>query len=154
MKTFKWFITVLVASVTLGLFTVASASTLMNIKLKNETGGILKLEGSEIGSHPGNFSWHRKPPQELAPGEKILVVEHHQTEFAKAQVMFAELKYYLASDPSNRCTIILWRNKHPGDDSWERGNRLKECTGNLTINLERENDGEDNKVVFNLKKTN
>ncbi len=72
----------------LTLFAIAA----MNIKLKNETGGILKLEGSEIGSYPGNFSWHRKPPQELAPGEKILVVEHHQTEFAEDQVMFARLK--------------------------------------------------------------
>ncbi len=154
MKILKVFITALIVSITLGLITVANASTLLNTKIINNTRSILVLRSSDAGSGATNsWAWHRKPPIKLMPGQEYHVVVWHDTDIDFYQTMFVSFAYSILNDPTGACYIKLKRFSVQFTRVWDRGTRVKSCTGNnLSIKLERENFGENNKVTFEMKK--
>ena len=156
MKILKVFITALIVSITLGLITVANASTLLNTKIINNTRSILILRSSDAGKDSGqkddSWEWHKKPPMKLMPGQEYKVVVWHFSHANIDQTMFVSFAYSILNDPTAACYIKLKRNSYSGSNYWFRGSRVKSCTGNnLSIKLERENYGENNKVTFEMK---
>ena len=157
MKAFKSFITVLGVIVTLGLFTVASASTLLIVKLNNKTGQTLMLLNSSAGDgiEGTNWKWNRPAPKTLGPGQIIDVVVWHDTNPGALTVQYlrVDLQYALPTDSSNNnCYIRLVRAQYAGGRWWsDPGTDFRNCKGKLWVKWEREHSGENATLTFRLQ---